>query len=361
MTEFAYIHIPFCISKCKYCSFVSYTDTELMKAYVYSLLKEIETNYENEKLKTLYIGGGTPSLLPVEFFEKILRKFEFEENPEITIEVNPCDITKNYLNDLHKLGINRVSVGIQSFNDDTLKLIGRRHNSVQAINALQLLTDSGFKNFSADLIYGLPSQNIELFKYDLEKLLTFNPPHISLYGLKIEDGCYFSKNLPKDLPDDDNQADMYLYAVDFLKNSSYEHYEISNFSKVGFESKHNLNYWNNKNYYGFGVAAHGYIDGIRYYNTSDIRKYIEQPTFHEYGKELSDEEKLQEEIFLGFRKSTGISVKDINERYNFDFEKKYSKILKKYINDGFIEKTKCAYKLTLKGVLLSNLILADFL
>ena len=361
MTEYAYIHIPFCKSKCNYCSFTSFTDDSLMTPYVYSLLKEIETNYENESLKTLYIGGGTPSILPLNLLEKIIKKFRFSDNPEITIEANPCEITEDYLNSLYNLGINRLSIGIQTFNDDILKIIGRRHNSKQALTALKLIKNSKIKNFSADLIYGLPSQTEEIFKTDLKTLLEFLPNHISLYGLKIEESCYFFKNPPKNLPDDDFQADLYLYAVKELEQNGYEHYEISNFSKSGYSSRHNLNYWNNGSYYGFGVSAHGYSDGIRYNNTSELQKYIDSPTMHEYGKELNTEEKLQEEIFLGFRKREGISVSAINEKFSIDFENKYSKPLEKYSESGFIEKINGRYKLTLNGVLLSNIILSDFM
>lgn len=361
MTEYAYIHIPFCKSKCNYCSFTSFTDNSSITPYVYSLLKEIETNYEQEPLKTLYIGGGTPSILPLNLLEKIIKKFKFQDNPEITIEANPCDITDDYLNSLYNLGINRISLGVQTFNDDILKIIGRRHNSEQASTALKIIKNSKIKNFSADLIYGLPSQTEEVFKTDLKTLLEYAPNHISLYGLKIEESCYFYKNPPQNLPDDDFQADLYLWGVNELKKSGFEHYEISNFSKPDFESKHNLNYWNNGNYYGFGVSAHGYIDGIRYNNTIELKKYIDSPTFHEYGKELTPEEKLQEEVFLGFRKCDGINITKINEKYGIDFDKKYEIPLKKYLETNHIEKTAEGYKLTLNGVLLSNIILSDFL
>jgi len=361
MTEYAYIHIPFCKSKCNYCSFTSFTNDNLIMPYVYSLLKEIETNYENEPLKTLYIGGGTPSILPLTLIEKIIKKFRFSDNPEITIEANPCDITEDYLEILYNLGINRISIGIQTFNDDILEIIGRRHNSAQALTSIELIKNSKIKNFSADLIYGLPSQTEEIFKTDLKTLLNFEPDHISLYGLKIEENCYFFKNPPKNLPDDDFQADLYLYAVKELEQNGYDHYEISNFAKPDYFSRHNMNYWNNGSYYGFGVSAHGYTDGIRYNNANELQKYIDNPTMHEYGKELNTEEKLQEEIFLGFRRRKGISVTDINKKFGIDFESKYSKPLKKYSASGFIEKTNCGYRLTLNGVLLSNIILSDFL
>ncbi|MBQ6516335.1 radical SAM family heme chaperone HemW [bacterium] len=361
MTEYAYIHIPFCKSKCKYCSFTSFTNDNLITPYVYSLLKEIETNYEYEPLKTLYIGGGTPSILPLNLLEKIIKKFHFSDSPEITIETNPCDITEDYLESLYNLGINRISVGVQTFDDNVLKIIGRRHDSKQALSALELIKNSNIKNYSADLIYGLPSQTEEIFKNDLKTLLECEPNHISLYGLKIEENCYFFKNPPQNLPDDDFQADLYLYAVKELGQNGYEHYEISNFAKPDYFSRHNMNYWNNEYYYGFGVSAHGYSDGIRYNNTNELQKYIDNPTFHEYGKELNTEEKLQEEIFLGFRRCKGISVSEINEKFGIDFENKYAKPLKKYSEAGFIEKENGRYKLSLNGVLLSNIILSDFM
>jgi len=360
MTLNAYIHIPFCSSKCKYCSFTSFTNLELIQPYIYSLLKEIEVNYEGEPLNTLYFGGGTPSLLSSNQLKKIINKFNFASSAEITFEINPSDVTEDYINSLLDLGINRLSLGVQSFDDNILTIIGRRHNSQIALNSIEIISNY-FDNFSIDFIYGLPSQNIESFNSDLLKAISLNIPHISLYGLKIEPNSYFYSNTPINLPDDDMQADMYLLASSLLSDNNYNRYEISNFAKSGFESKHNLNYWNNNTYYGFGVSAHGYIDGIRYNNTSLIQDYIDNPRFHEYGKELTTDEILQEEIFLGFRKGAGIDINSINTKFAIDFDTKYKSTIQKYLDANLLEKTDVGYKLNTNGFLLSNMILSEFL
>ena len=359
MPKSAYIHIPFCKSKCKYCSFVSFNKPDLITGYMYSLMKEISENYKGELLNTLYFGGGTPSLIPDDLLKKVIKKFNVSENTEITLELNPDDSNAEYLSELKNIGINRLSIGSQTFNDNILNLIGRRHNSEQIIKAVNEAKSAGFTNISLDLIYGLPSQTILLLQKDLEKITSLNIQHISTYGLKIEEQSAFGMNPPENLPDDDIQADMYEIINKTLESEGFLRYEISNFSKPDYESKHNLNYWNNNEYYGFGVAAHGYVDGIRYYNTSSLEKYIQNPSNHEYGKFLTDKEKLEEEIFLGFRKTSGINIDYINNKFNIDFEKKYAKILSKY--KDFLIKTKNSYSLNLRGVLISNVILAEFI
>ena len=356
----AYIHIPFCNSKCYYCAFISTVNQKLQTGYLISLLKDIDTNYKKNLLSTLYFGGGTPSKMPVDYVKKIINKFEFEENPEITFELNPENATKDYLLCLKEFGINRISIGIQTFNDDILKIIGRRHDSKQALSALKIAKDIGFDNISADLIYGLPNQTISDFNDDLQCLKSLNIPHISLYGLKIEENSIFGKKPPNNIPDDDAQADMYLMAIKILNN--YNHYEISNFALSDeYKSRHNLNYWKNNEYYGFGCAAHGYENGIRYANIFDIHKYIENPLLKDFGHTETKEEKLQEEIFLGFRITDGINIENINKKYKINFEEKYEKILNKYLNTGHIIKTNHGYKLTDSGLLISTVILADFI
>lgn len=357
MATSAYIHIPFCKSKCKYCSFVSFTCSQ--GDYVSNLLREINTFYRKEKLKTLYFGGGTPSLLDINDVEKIMSKFNLAENAEVTFEMNPDDTELGYLKNLREFGINRLSLGAQTFNDDILKLIGRRHNSEQTINAVKLAKQAGFDNINLDLIYGLPNtENLEILDRDLEIIKSLDVQHISTYGLKIEEGSYFYKNRPVNIPDDDLQADMYLKINNTLENAGYKRYEVSNFALPTRESKHNLNYWNNEEYYGFGVAAHGYLEGVRYSNSKTFDKYFS--SFREIEHRVSDTEKLEEEIFLGFRKEEGIDVAKINNLFNIDFENKYKAVLEKFTSE-YITKTPRGYKLTLNGVLLSNIILAEFL
>lgn len=377
MVESAYIHIPFCKSKCAYCSFVSFNKLEMITGYVYALLKDISDNYCGEKLRTLYFGGGTPSLLPIDLLSKIIKKFNFQNNYELTIEINPDDANLEYFSALKSLGVNRLSLGSQTFDDEILKLIGRRHDSNAIVKAVNLAKEAGFTNISVDLIYGLPLQTFDSLKNDLEKFLELDIQHISTYGLKIEEGSKFSRyyscnrptptlTLPRGegtteicLPDDDAQADMYELINNTLEKNGYYRYEVSNFAKSGYESKHNLNYWDNNEYYGFGCAAHGYVDGIRYSNYSTLDEYMAKPSTHELGHTLSQQEKLEEEIFLGFRKRSGIDVNRIKERFGIDFNSKYKNVLEKY-ND-FIEPTPSGYTLNLKGVLISNLILSEFI
>ena len=361
----AYIHIPFCKSKCNYCSFVSFENQDKKLGYILSLLKEIDYYYDSNPLKTLYFGGGTPSVIETEYLKKIINKFEFEKDAEITIEVNPNDVCPAYVSELRELGFNRISMGAQSFNNDILKLIGRRHNSDEIYNAVEISRNAGFENISLDLIYGLPTQTIDDFKHDLEEIIKLDTQHISLYGLKIEDGCYFYNHMPENIPDDDAQADMYLMAGEITSKFGYKHYEISNYSKDGFHSKHNTNYWKCGEYYGFGLSAHGYVDGVRYSNYSVLDKYLESPTSHEFGKFLTKQEMLEEKIFLGLRLAEGICTQEINEEFEIDFDKKYDKVLKKYLDSGHIVKTESGYKFSddknSNGFLLSNLILSEFI
>ena len=373
MTKSAYIHIPFCKSKCKYCSFISYTKPDMITGYIYALLKDISDNYRGEELRTLYFGGGTPSLVPAELLGKVISKFKFQNEYELTVEVNPDDCTPEYLQALIKQGVNRLSIGSQTFDDNILKLIGRRHNSSDIIRTVEFAKNAGFENISVDLIYGLPTQTLEGLRQDLDKFLSLEIQHISTYGLKIEADSYWGKYYNKAdnrlvvpnsdriylPPDDDTQADMYEGVNEILERNGFYRYEVSNFAKKWYESKHNLNYWNNNEYYGFGAAAHGYVDGVRFYNYSELEKYMAAPSTHEYGKTLTEDEKLEEEIFLGFRKREGVNVNKIKEKFGIDFENKYKAILEKY--SDFIEKTPAGYALNLKGVLVSNMILADFI
>ena len=374
MVNSAYIHIPFCKSKCKYCSFVSYNRPEMMIGYVYALLKDISVNYRGEELNTLYFGGGTPSLLPVDFLEKIIKPFIFSKNYEFTLEINPDDRDLDYFKQLKSLGVNRLSIGSQTFDEKILKLIGRRHNSEQITEAVNLAKEAGFENISVDLIYGLPTQTMDCLKKDLEKFLSLDIQHISTYGLKIEEESFWGKCYNRETnqlvlpdtdqiylpPDEDEQADMYEGGVNkILENAGFYRYEVSNFAKAGFESRHNLNYWNNNEYYGFGAAAHGYVDGVRYSNYTSLEEYMAKPHIHECGRTLSMQEKLEEEIFLGFRKRSGVNVSEIDQKYGIDFGSKYRHILEKY--SDFIEKTPSGYTFNLKGTLISNIILSEFI
>lgn len=359
MAKNVYIHIPFCRGKCNYCSFVSFDKLELKDAYLNALKKQIQTEYKGEKLATLYFGGGTPSLLAVDEFKNLIALFDFQDKAEITVEANPDDVSLNYLKNLKQLGINRISFGAQTFDENILRIIGRRHNSLQITTAVNFAKQAGFRNISLDLIYGLPHQNLNDFEKDLNFAINLDIQHISLYGLKIEEGCYFYKCPPNNLPDLDMQADMYLKAIEILEGADFKHYEISNFAKFGYQSQHNLNYWDANTYYGFGCSASGYTDNFRYTNEINLEQYIENPCSKMFKQKLTVQEMLEETIFLGFRKLDGINVEGINTKFNINFNEKYLKILQKY--PEFLIKTDVGYKLSKEGILISNEILSEFI
>lgn len=359
MTSSVYIHIPFCRQKCFYCSFCSYPKLDLREKYISKLLTEIEKRYQNEQIKTLYIGGGTPSLIDYTQINKIISKFNFKNNAEITIEANPESTTTEWLKGIFDAGINRLSFGVQSFDNNLLKVIGRKHTVKQVFDVISTARDIGFKNINIDLIYGLPTQTMADFSVSAITACEIGVEHISSYGLKIEEGSKFYEKEPENVPNEEIQADMYLKLCDITEKYGYQHYEISNFAKKGFESKHNTNYWNAQNYYGFGCAASGFEGNMRYTHEKTIENYIENPLKLVEEEILNNKTKLEENIFLGFRKAEGINILEINKNFEIDFEKKYFDILRKY--KKYLRKTEKGYALTNEGFLLSNYILSDFL
>ena len=360
MINCVYIHIPFCEKKCNYCSFCSFNLLKAKKEYIKSLIKEVKFLYKNEKLKTLYFGGGTPSLLEEKELEEILNCFNFDSNTEITLELNPHNISLEKIKNFKSLGINRLSIGVQNFNDDILKTIGRTHSKKEIYNTINFIQKAEIENFSIDLMYGLPNQTIKSWEETLKEAIKINPKHISLYGLKIEKGTYFYKYPPKNLPSLDIQAQMYELAIKEL-GKDFIHYEFSNFAKdEKYFSKHNSCYWNCENYYGFGLSASGYIENKRYTNTFNFKDYINSPTEKEY-QELTQQEQIEEEIFLGLRLLKGINFEKINNKFNIDIYSIYKKEFDKYLNLNLFEKTENGVKLTQKGILISNEILCDFI
>lgn len=361
MVRSAYIHIPFCRQKCHYCSFVSFPALDKKGDYLAALKSQVLAEYKGEPLATLYFGGGTPSLLNVGEIKNLLSLFNFSENPEITLELNPETVDEEYVRELSKTRVNRLSIGVQTFDDEILKLIGRRHKSSDVERVVREARKYGFENISLDFIYGLPNQSLESFISDLEKAAALGVEHISLYGLKIEEGCYFASHRPKNIAGEDLQAEMYLMAAKTLKKHRFEHYEISNFSRSGKYSRHNVNYWKNQEYYGFGLAAHGYVDGVRYSNPTELETYLKTPQQKDFEQKLTRQEQLEEEIFLGLRLLGGIDVKNVNQKFGIDFEKKYAKILEKYISTGHIVCEEGVCKFNYSGILVSNTILSEFL
>ncbi len=361
MVKSAYIHIPFCRSKCHYCSFVSFPILERKGQYLNSLKTQILNEYKGEILDTVYLGGGTPSLLTASQINEIFGTLNIADNAEVTLEVNPETVDKEYFDNLKNTRVNRLSIGSQTFDDKILKKIGRRHKSADVFRVVEESRDAGFNNISLDFIYGLPEQSLESFVSDLKTAAELGVEHISLYGLKIEEGCFFARQYPKNLADDELQADMYSNAIECLTQNGFEHYEISNFSRNGKSSRHNINYWRNQEYYGFGLAAHGYVDGIRYSNKTNFEDYCFNPLEKDFSQNLSPQEMLEEEIFLGLRLVEGLNAHKINEKFNIDFENKYKNILNKYLQTGHILNKNGAYMFSKKGFLVSNYILAEFL
>lgn len=358
MINCVYIHIPFCVKKCKYCSFCSFPLLTKKNDYLKALLAEIKYFYKGENLKTIYFGGGTPSLLEKKDILEILSCFNIATDCEITLELNPNDNLK--IQDFYETKINRLSVGVQAFDDKTLFDIGRIHSSFDIYKTLELIQKTGFKNYSIDLMYGLPNQTLKTWENTLNEALKLDIKHISLYGLKIEQGSYFAKNRPQNLPDLDLQADMYELAIKKL-SEKYIHYEFSNFAlSEKYFSKHNLTYWNCEKYYGFGLSASGYLSLGRYSNTFNFAQYLKNPLEKKFIS-LSSKELLEEEIFLGFRKTDGINFDKINKKLGVDVFKKYEKLFEKFTSYGLMEYTQFGAKLTTRGILVSNEILCEFL
>lgn len=368
-----YIHIPFCKRKCYYCDFVSFANKEnIFKDYVEALLKEIENaNLEKYKIKTVYIGGGTPSILDSEDIGKILDTIRrnLEENAEITIEVNPGTVTENKLKEYISFGINRISIGLQSSSDKLLKEIGRIHNFKEFLNTYELAKKAGFKNINVDLILGLPSQTLEAIKDTLDKVIFLNPTHISIYSLILEEGTKLEEminNKELEMIDEDLERNMYWETKRILEENGFKHYEISNFAKPGYESKHNLDCWKQKEYIGFGVAAHSYLESTRYSNIENIEKYIENINNGKFANNIIINEKqnlesMQKEYMLiGLRKIEGVSIREYKNKFGENPIFIYKTELDKLIGQNLIEIDEDNIRLTYKGLDFANIVWEEF-
>lgn len=382
-----YIHIPFCIKKCDYCDFISYTNCyDLQEKYVEKLIEEIEENRDllkNNFVSTIYIGGGTPSSIKPEFIKKILDKiYEICEISQIsekikietTIEVNPGTTTRNNLQLYKNCGINRLSIGLQSTNDTILETIGRIHNYKQFLDTYKWAKEVGFKNINVDLMLGLPGQDIETLKESLENIVNLQPMpnHISVYSLIVEEGTKIEQNInlgKLKLPDDEEERKQYHYTKNYLELNGYKHYEISNFAKPGFESKHNMNCWKQKQYVGFGVAAHSYVNGIRYANTTDLKEYInikENPKGKNFKEIKTVEEKQnkfdmeKEFMMLGLRKLEGISISKFEEKFGENPIYLFRNELQKLVEENLLEVDLDDIRLTNKGLDFANLVWEEF-
>ena len=385
-----YVHIPFCIKKCDYCDFISYSNCfDMQERYVEKLLEEIEENKDllkNNFISTIYIGGGTPSAIKPELIKEILDKIyltaEIEEKNEveITIEVNPGTTTKNNLQMYRNCGINRLSIGLQSTDDAILKEIGRIHNYEQFLDTYKWAGEAGFENINVDLMLGLPGQDIEILKNSLENVVNLKPKpkHISVYSLIVEEETKIEQRIDSgelSLPDDEEERRQYHYMKNFLELNEYKHYEISNFAKPGFESKHNMNCWEQKQYVGFGVAAHSYVDGVRYSNTTDLKEYL-NVNDNESGDNLKEEEKFntiktieetqnkldmeKEFMMLGLRKLDGVSISKFEQKFGENPIYLFRNELQKLVEEDLLEVDLDDIKLTSKGLDLANLVWEEF-
>lgn len=381
-----YIHIPFCKQKCQYCDFKSYAGKEnLIDTYIKWLEFELKgvgegnrLDYENNLddlavVKSIYIGGGTPSFIDSKYIEEILNianeHYTVDDNAEITIEINPGTVDKNKLETYLRSGINRISIGLQSTHDSLLKELGRIHTYEDFLNTYNLARSVGFKNINVDLMLGLPNQSLQDLEESLKEIIKLNPEHISVYSLIIEEGTFFYKKLEMNeitLPDDELERKMYWVTKKELENAGYVHYEISNFAKSGFESKHNLACWNQEEYIGIGVAAHSYTNNVRYSNIDSVEDYIKNYeeeneadnfVFHEKQTKIS---KMKEFMMLGLRKIQGIRIQDFKNKFGENPIYLYRKELEKLVNEGLLEIDGDVIKLTNKGIDLANLVWEEF-
>lgn len=320
--ESIYIHIPFCRNICSYCDFCKmFYNGEVADKYLEALKREVEEFYLNDKIKTIYIGGGTPSILNPEELSKlfeIIKMFDLSEDNEITFECNPEDINELLIEMLSHNGVNRLSIGVQSFNKSKLTFMDRTTDYKDLKEKITMIREKGINNISLDLMYGIPEESLDNLKKDVKLLLKLNPEHISTYSLIIEDNT-MAKIKGYINIDQDLESNMYDYICKKLKAKGYNQYEISNFSKEGFKSRHNLTYWNNLEYYGFGLGISGYMNGFRYENTKNIDKYI-KGEYRQNEALLSKQEVMENELMLGLRKTNGINLQEFFDKYGVNVQ-----------------------------------------
>lgn len=356
-----YIHIPFCKTICSYCDFCKIIyNKKYIANYLKALNQEIKTFYKNDVIKTLYIGGGTPSSLEIDDIKrlmKILKQFKVSKNLEFTVELNVEHINKELLSLLYQNGVNRLSIGVQTFNENHLKLLKRNHQQEDVLKAINLAKEIGFNNLSIDLIYALPNQTKEELISDLNIFLKLDINHLSIYSLIIEPQTLLYINKTNYL-DEELDYEMYKLINDFLTKKGYLHYELSNYCKLGFEGKHNLGYWNNLEYYGFGMGASGYVDNIRYTNTLNINKYINNH-FHDKEELIDIKTKLENEFMLGLRKIKGINKQLFLKKYGFQIDEILE--IKKLIKEGKLIDDKINIYISPEYLYLSNDILIDLM
>lgn len=366
-----YVHIPFCVRKCQYCDFLSGpSDEETKDRYIEALLKEIRAaeHTEDYEIVSVFIGGGTPSALKAEAIASIMRtlqeQFFFCEDAEVTIEANPGTVDLEKLTIYRNVGINRLSLGLQSTDAEELKLLGRIHSYEEFLKSYEWARKAGFSNINIDLMFAIPGQTGEAWRQHLYQVAELNPEHISAYSLIIEEGTPFAEqNL--DLPDEDTEYQMYEDTAEILERYGYRQYEISNYAKQGYMCRHNAGYWQRLEYLGFGLGASSLYGGMRFSNTHQMQEYLKESRNPDQIRQdvtvLSRNERIEEFMFLGLRMTEGISEKKFEENFDVRLMDIYGDILQKYEETGFMEHIETKWRLTRKGIHVSNHILADFL
>ena len=367
----AYVHIPFCTQICYYCDFSKvFIKNQPVDSYLEHLIEEYYS-YDIKKLRTLYIGGGTPTALSASqlafLLEKLTDKLDLSYLKELTIEANPGDLDEEKIAVLKDSPVNRVSLGVQTFNDRMLKQIGRSHSEKDIYENIANLKKAGFDNISIDLIYALPKQTMEDVKTNVAKAIALDIPHMSLYSLILENHTVFMNRMRRGklpLPKEDLEAEMFEYIIAELEKAGFEHYEISNFSKPGFESRHNLMYWDNAEYYGIGAGASGYVNGVRYKNHGPIRHYlqaVEAGNARVQEEVLTLHEKMEEEMFLGLRKKSGVSKKRFEEKFGLSFEDQYGDVVTELTEQGLLVPDRDIVRMTKKGLFLGDTVAEKFI
>ncbi|QCT02154.1 oxygen-independent coproporphyrinogen III oxidase [Paenibacillus algicola] len=376
LTEVVYIHIPFCTNKCFYCDFNSYVlkDQPVMD-YLRALDREMEMTVKAHPpgvIKSIFVGGGTPTVLKpdeMDFFLKSVKKHfpEWDEHIEFSMEANPGTTDLEKLSVMREGGVNRVSFGVQAFQNELLSGIGRIHNTDDVYRSLENARAAGFHNMSIDLMFGLPNQTVEMLSESVSKALALGLPHYSIYSLKVEENTLFHTMYQKNqlpLPDEEDELNMYLLLMNRMAEAGYKQYEISNFSKPGFESRHNMAYWRNEDYYGLGAGAHGYIGRRRHINVKGVNPYIEavqQGLPYLSTLDIPQEEAMEDFLMVGLRVLDGISASRFQEQFGMTLEEVFARPLNKLVHAGLLDKSHEGYKLSHKGILFGNDVFGEFI
>ena len=369
-----YIHIPFCKRRCIYCDFFSTTQSEKKPTYIHALCQELEIrkNYlEGEEIETIYLGGGTPSQLTEkelnEIFTSLYNIYKVKEDAEITLEANPDDLTPEYVSMLRRLPVNRISMGIQTFQEETLKLLHRRHTARQAIEAFRRCREAGFRNISIDLMYGLPGETLDTWKQDLQQAIDLHPEHISAYHLIYEEGTELWKLKEQhqvEEADEDLSVTLFSTLINELTNAGYQHYEISNFCLPGLHSRHNSSYWTGKKYLGCGPSAHSFNGISRQWNVASLSKYIEGIISGKPDFEIEDLDlytRYNDFVITSIRTCWGMSLSRLRTEYGEELYRYCLRMAKPHLSEGVLEICEGVLKLTRRGIFISDGIMSDLL